>query len=40
MGIISLVGHHQRTKGLLSFTKAACESSLQDIIFLLGGEIN
>ena len=38
--IISLVGHLQRTKGLLSFTRAACESSLQDITFFLGGEIN
>jgi len=38
--IISLVGHLQRTKGLLSFTKAACESSMQDITFFLGGEIN
>ena len=38
--IISLVGHLQRTKGLLSFTRAACESSLQNITFFLGGEIN
>lgn len=38
--IISLVGHLQRTKGLLSFTKAACDSSMQNIIFFLGGEIN
>lgn len=38
--VISLVGHLQRTKGLLSFTKAACDSSLQDITFFLGGEIN
>ena len=38
--IISLVGHLQRTKGLLSFTRAACDSSMQDITFFLGGEIN
>lgn len=38
--IISLVGHLQRTKGLLSFTRAACDSSMQDVTFFLGGEIN
>lgn len=38
--VISLVGHLQRTKGLHSFTKAACDSSLEAITFFLGGEIN
>ena len=38
--MISLVGHLQRTKGLHSFTKAACDSSLEAITFFLGGEIN
>lgn len=32
-GIINLLGELQRTKGLLSFTKAACESSMQVISF-------
>lgn len=38
--VISLVGHLQRTKGLLSFTKAAADLSLKDVVFFLGGEIN
>lgn len=38
--VISLTGHLQRTKGLHSFTKAACDSRLRDTTFFLGGEIN
>jgi len=38
--VISLVGHLQRTKGLLSFTKAAADMSLKDVVFFLGGELN
>jgi hypothetical protein len=38
--IVSLVGHLQRTKGLVAFTEAATAHELRDIFFFLGGAIN
>jgi len=38
--IVSLVGHLQRTKGLLAFTEAAASPELEDGFFFLGGAIN
>ena len=38
--IVSLVGHLQRTKGLLAFTEAACSGAFDDVFFFLGGAIN
>jgi len=38
--VISLVGHLQRTKGLLEFTRLAEDPELQDVVFFLGGEVN
>ncbi|WP_216901911.1 glycosyltransferase [Synechococcus sp. CCY 9618] len=37
--IISLVGHLQRTKGLVEFTAALQRSELKEAFFFLGGEI-
>lgn len=38
--IISLVGHPQRTKGLLELTAAAASKELNDAFFFSGGESN
>ncbi|GAA5118439.1 hypothetical protein JIN84_16005 [Luteolibacter yonseiensis] len=38
--IISLVGHLQRTKGMVQFTRLAEDPSMKDVFFFLGGEVN
>jgi hypothetical protein len=38
--VVSLVGHLQRTKGLMEFTRAAQDESLRGLFFFLGGEVN
>jgi hypothetical protein len=38
--IVSLVGHLQRTKGLVAFTEAASCGAFDDVFFFLGGAIN
>jgi hypothetical protein len=38
--VVSLVGHLQRTKGLMEFTRMAQDESLRGLFFFLGGEVN
>jgi glycosyltransferase involved in cell wall biosynthesis len=38
--IISLLGHLQRTKGIVEFTNAAKAPESQNVFFFLGGELN
>jgi hypothetical protein len=38
--VVSLVGHLQRTKGLVEFTRMAQDESLRGLFFFLGGEVN